>query len=237
MKLQYLGDVKDSFKWDYLDHLAKALGFPTLTVVLMLTPDDETGHGGLQPEGFPASTEVLAFCNELRGNRERNILAGLSYEQRRDKELGRLRDLPRHTGADYSVILHKPDIHFDRWNRLGYFDGITPGARHLVFADPDNGFEPLHCNEKHIRFDEVARVMDDASEDSVVTVFQHFRHRRFAEDFAVIRAGLKGRPATAIYWNGHLMFVTVGKSAEVIEQVAAANRRYAERCPVVRAIG
>jgi hypothetical protein len=32
------------------------------------------------------------------------------------------------------------------------------------------------------------------------------------------------------------MFVTVGTSAEVIEQVAVANRRYAEGCSVVRAI-
>ena len=38
MKLQYLGDSKDSFKWDYHDYLATSLKFSTLKVIFMMTP-------------------------------------------------------------------------------------------------------------------------------------------------------------------------------------------------------
>ena len=40
MKLQYLGDSKDSFKWDYHHFLMEALGYSQLTIAWMLTPDD-----------------------------------------------------------------------------------------------------------------------------------------------------------------------------------------------------
>jgi hypothetical protein len=220
MKLQYLGDAKDSFKWDYLDHLAKALAFPALTIVPMLTPNDGGGHGEMPPETFPSGQAMWQFC---RGLRQSGSMDGL-------------RDLPKHTGAAYSVILHKPDVHFARWNRDGYFAGIASGTRRLVFADPDNGFEPLHCTEKHIRFDEVVKMLEKSGDGSVVAIFQHFRRKRFPEDFALIRDRLGKHPAAAVFWGSHLMFVTVGTSAEVIEQVAVANRRYAEGCSVVRAI-
>ena len=38
MKLQYLGDSKDAFKWDYLDFLTKQMGMSELLIVPMLTP-------------------------------------------------------------------------------------------------------------------------------------------------------------------------------------------------------
>ena len=40
MKLQYLGDSKDAFKWDYLDFLAKQMGMSELLIVPMLTPEE-----------------------------------------------------------------------------------------------------------------------------------------------------------------------------------------------------
>jgi len=42
MKKQYLGDSKDSFKWDYHDFLAGELNYPVLNIMLMMTPDDES---------------------------------------------------------------------------------------------------------------------------------------------------------------------------------------------------
>jgi hypothetical protein len=74
---QYLGDSKDSFKWDYHDYLATQLRMPQLTVAFMLTPDDATGEGGTDPEWFPARDEVIAFCGELRARRELSaVVAG-----------------------------------------------------------------------------------------------------------------------------------------------------------------
>ena len=49
MKLQYLGDSKDSFKWDYHDFLVAELGYPLLNIALMMTPDDAGNDGQSHP--------------------------------------------------------------------------------------------------------------------------------------------------------------------------------------------
>lgn len=40
MKLQYLGDSKDSFKWDYHHFLVDALGYRHFQIVWMMTTDN-----------------------------------------------------------------------------------------------------------------------------------------------------------------------------------------------------
>lgn len=59
MKLQYLGDSKDSFKWDYLDSLVGALGYDRLKIAWMMTSDDQGPDGKTSPEHFPARPEIL----------------------------------------------------------------------------------------------------------------------------------------------------------------------------------
>ena len=138
MKVQYLGDSKDSFKWDYHDWLASEMNYGRLTVALMLTPDDGGGHGQTKAETFPARTTVLQFCRELR--------------ERRDIEC--IKQLPAHTGGSYDLALHKnaerPLI------RTEYFTGFDASAAQIVFLDPDNGFEPERsCNEAHVAYQDV----------------------------------------------------------------------------------
>src|SRR5437762_1354866 len=69
VKLQYLGDSKDSFKWDYHDYLASELDYPWLNVAPMLTPDDGGNDGKTKAEWFPGRTPVLRFCRELQSSR------------------------------------------------------------------------------------------------------------------------------------------------------------------------
>ncbi len=69
MKLQYLGDSKDSFKWDYHDYVTNALGFKVLNILLMMTDDDNTNEGKTKPDWFPARSEIIQFCHELREER------------------------------------------------------------------------------------------------------------------------------------------------------------------------
>jgi len=137
MKLQYLGDWKDSFKWDHHDFLVSELRYPLLNVVLMLTADDDGGHGRTKAESFPARTSVLTFCRDL--------------QDRRDDQ--------------------------------------------MVFIDPDNG-----CREMHVGYRDIAQVLTQVNENSIVSVFHHFRRISFPEDYAQIKAGLNGTFSTAIYW-------------------------------------
>ena len=66
MKIQYLGDSRDSFKWDYQDHLTSYLAYSELKVVPMLTPDDLTNQGKYSTEQFSGTP---------RGNRVLQIVA------------------------------------------------------------------------------------------------------------------------------------------------------------------
>lgn len=54
MKRQYLGDSKDSFKWNYLHALVDALGYDRLRIAWLWTPDDHGPDGRTDPERFPA---------------------------------------------------------------------------------------------------------------------------------------------------------------------------------------
>ena len=144
MKRQYLGDSKDSFKWDYLHFLIEAIGYGQLQIVWMMTPDDHRPDGGTPPERFPARPEILKLCNCLKESRDPGLLA----------------DLPVKTSTRYMVNLYKPDAIFMNTNRETYFSDFPNAPDQILFLDPDNGFQPEHkFNEKHILYDEVERIL------------------------------------------------------------------------------
>src|SRR3989338_5465608 len=110
MKLQYLGDSKDSFKWDYHDYLAQGLRYPFLNIVLMMTPDDESNEGKSPPSLFPARTEIVEFCEHLQ--KKRSIEA--------------VRRLPEITGSSYTIKFHNESASITNQNRRQYFSGSNP---------------------------------------------------------------------------------------------------------------
>lgn len=216
MKRQYLGDSKDSFTWDYHDFLTAGLGYPLFNIVLMLTSDDGTGQGRSRPELFPARPEVIAFCRQLRSGRN------FQY----------LRRLPVKTNADYRVRLHKGRTVFAHADRQRYFSGFSADRNQVILLDPDNGFRPDgSAHNKHILYSDIDYVLEQISDSSVLTVFQHFRYIPFDDDFRRIRSRLPAEHATAIYWRS-IMFVAVSRSGDAVERVRAVNRRYAENRPV-----
>jgi hypothetical protein len=220
MKLQYLGDSKDSFKWDYHDYLTNALGFELLNILLMMTPDDSTNEGNTRADGFPARNEIIQFCSQLRAQRVLSII----------------KTLPSKTGGSYQVNLHKSEMHITKNNRKSFFSEISNRANQVVFLDPDNGLEPeTRFNEKHVRYSEISTILGQISTDSVVSVFQHFRRIRFTDDFARIKerllAVIPSAHVTAVFWN-QLMFVLISMSERTIGKVRQFNIKYSEMYPV-----
>jgi hypothetical protein len=220
MKLQYLGDSKDSFKWDYHDYLTDALGFELLNILLMMTPGDNKNEGKTKPDWFPARSEIIEFCNQLRAKRDLSII----------------NTLPSKTCASYQLNLHKPESHITKTNRNSYCSDISNHTDQVVFLDPDNGLEPeKKYNEKHVRYSEISSILDQISNNSVVSVFQHFRRIKFTDDFARIKerllAVVPSVHVTGVFWY-QLMFVVISKSEKTIGQVRQLNSVYAERYPV-----
>lgn len=207
MKLQYLGDSKDSFKWDYHDYLANALGYKLLNILLMMTPDDDTNEGKTKPDWFPARKEIIQFCHELRAERD----------------ISKIKSLPFKTGALYKTNLHKAENYISKKNRKSFCSGISNHCDQVVFIDPDNGLEPERkYNEKHVRYSEISEMLDQISHNSVISVFQHFRRKKFKDDFARIKERLLTIVPTAhvtgIFWH-QLMFVVIGKSERTMENI------------------
>jgi hypothetical protein len=216
MKVQYLGDSKDCFKWDYHDYLTMALGYPLLKVVLMLTPDDKSKDGGTAPDLFPARKSILEFCRSLRATQDINSIY----------------NLPLATQAAYRIGLHKPDIFFSRSNRSEYFSGFSIQENHIIFLDPDNGFEPEKSRgKKHILYSEIDTILDQVSDSTVISVFHHFRRIPFQIDYTRICERLIRGYSTAIIWHS-LMFVAISKSKNTIDKVKHINQQYAKKYPV-----
>ncbi|HIJ53796.1 MAG TPA: hypothetical protein HPP66_11670 [Planctomycetes bacterium] len=216
MKKQYLGDSKDSFKWDYHDFLAEELNYPVLNIMLMMTPDDESNDGKTDPALFRARKEILDFCEDLRKERIVDLI----------------HSLPGRTNSNYIVNLHNNDLQITNNNRTTYFSGLSHKEDQLLLLDPDNGFEPEQSyNEKHILYSDLSYILEQISERSVVSVFQHFRRKAFTKDFARIKERLTNYHATAIYWHS-LMFVAISKSKCTIKRVSDANEKYSKDNPV-----
>jgi hypothetical protein len=212
MKKQYLGDSKDSFKWDYHDFLVRELKYPFLNIVLMLTPDNKKNEGKTLPTLFPARKEIIKLCNDLRSARNINLITSLPYR----------------TGANYRINLHNPDTYITNHNRKTYFSGMQTNEDQLLLIDPDIGFEPEKSfSKQHILYTDIVNILEQVSAWSVVSVFQHFRRKSFVRDFARIKERLEVRYTTAIYWQS-LMFVGISKSESAIARVAEANKKYSE---------
>lgn len=217
MKLQYLGDSKDSFKWDYHNFLVSQLGYSTMSIVPMMTPDDGSGQGQSTPSLFPASHDIIDFCQILRQNRS------IEY----------LKTLPVRTGASYKVMFHNEGILFNDYNRSEYFSGFNSLEDQLVFLDPDIGIEPEgSCCKEHVAYKDLSHLLDQLSSESVISVFQHYRRKPFRKDFSEIRERIEKGYTAAIFWQSQIMFVAVSKSKRALEQVVSANENYSKSKPV-----
>jgi len=220
MKRQYLGDWKDSFKWEYHDYLLQQLHYEYFQIVWMMTPDYTKSHGGIGPDRFPARPEILRLCRELRANRKPE----------------KLESLPGITSASYKVISYRANEYLTYRNRTSYFSDIAALPNQVLFLDPDNGFEPEgKCKARHIGYTEIDSILQKLPSTSIISVFHHFRRKRFSEDFARIRERLHSGFSTAIHWH-FLMFVAVSPSEAMIDRARAINLDYAKSKSSVQVI-
>ena len=248
MKLQYLCDAKDAFKWDYLDFLTKEMGLD-LYIVPMLTPDDDTGHGNIPSREFPASDGVAKFCCWLRKDENKKLASLrklptftssggvakfcrwlLKRKNRKIKSLCKLLSCIR---SDYKVKLHKPCVTFCESERDSYFDNMLSGEKHILFLDPDTGFEPNTAKEKHVKYLDIETIWRQISEDAIVVVFQHTRYDNnytFSKHYKEIKSKLSHLIpppcSTAMCWIDNVMLVVLGKSSARIEKVREINNEY-----------
>ena len=217
MKLQYLGDSRDSFKWDLLHYLVTECDFARLYFVPFLTRDDrESRDGNTPPHSFPCRQEILAFNRNLRESRDLNDIGDLGTLDAR---------------SQFEVSLFHPERHvepgLDRGRYLVDFEPQTLDKT-LVFFDPDNGFETeTRRSVKWVRFSEIKDTLLKMPENSAIAVYQHRpRLRPWEAKFPLLFADLKYAPFAFAIYEANLAFVLLSKSEETHEKLTGATRLY-----------
>jgi len=171
MKHQYYGDSRDIAKWTTLVQLARMHDLASIVQIAMLTPDDDTRHGGQRDDPADADPDVRRFFVE-----ERERFA-------RDPELRSIAGATR-----LGEWLHPPlaievmDAPFQPRSRAAYFTNAgsrlsSLGVPTLAFLDPDVGIAATRATEKHVACDELAQIWEALDLGSVLAVFQ-FEQRR-----------------------------------------------------------
>jgi len=227
MKLRYLGDARDAFKWYLLQYLATETRppFSGLLVVPMLTSDDpESNEGKTPPERFPCRPQMLPFLSRLRA-KPRCL--------KRIEALGALPDMNR-----FPVILHKDErLLGAARRRVEYFSSIpsAPWAGPvLYFLDPDIGFETkTQRGSKWVRHSEVESLLLRIPSASAVMVFQYRPRIAWGDFLGSLRKTCSGYAVgfQAIH-ESNLAFVALAREAgEAFERLGDALRSYREAHP------
>ncbi|HOB54181.1 MAG TPA: hypothetical protein PKG76_15830 [Acidobacteriota bacterium] len=171
MKLQYLGDARDAFKWDVLYWLCSHSdeSFNGLFFIPLLTPDDSSRDGRTHPKTFSTRNhQILEFLKILREKKPRDLS--------RLTQLGQLMSI-----REFPVEIHPvggdPHTVIDRGEeRASYWQGLSleKYRNYVIFLDPDNGIQTkTQDGTKWVLYGEMKCLLERLSDDSLVLVYQH----------------------------------------------------------------
>ncbi len=161
MKNQYFADRRDLLKYDLWLNVAERLpGVEQLTLIPMLTPDDDTGEGSLVGYSVGAARpELYQFLRHCLQNGVRSIMEL--------RECG--------VWAPFRYTPYKDDEFFTDASRESYFGSIPRSAlmNAVVLIDPDVGLETGDDSymrrrgvEKYLRYRDLAEVLTRCSPSS-----------------------------------------------------------------------
>lgn len=232
MKLQYLGDVRDAFKWDLLHWICTKSSprFDKLVFVPMLTPDIEKSNEGQVPhQQFECRDFIRPFLDSLKKeprSLERIIALGSA-------EYG---------SPEFNVSIFPP---FPPTKHIGtgkqradYWAGFEPKKLEnaVVFFDPDKGFETkTQHGTKWVRHSELKNFLSRLPETSVAVVYQHRpRLRKWDDLFADLKDKLEYADTAVAAYEGNLSFVAMAGNASAGRSIFATIKGYAKEHRVVR---
>ncbi len=218
MKNQYFGDVNDFLKYDLVLTLVEKLdNTKAFTFIPMLTPNDDSGDGGLIKYDGGRRRDLERFLKRCIRDMYRNILNLRFFMASQDIEYRPYRD------AEY----------FRHEDREEYFDSIDPEMLKgsVVLIDPDNGLEVKSMRKrnghKYLRYGELRRIYDGIDDDSLVLVYQHIPRVKREKYFSAIAKRI--RDATGAYplclSDNRIVFFILAKGA--LDRAWQVIRRYA----------
>lgn len=228
MKNQYFGDIKDLFKFDFIEFAIQRISsLERFTYISMLTANDNKNHGSkldCESRAGGQNTELARY------------LAACVNEGRRD-----ISEIVGHFDTKgIPAIICQEGVYLKHRTRGDYFAGIGQELldHSLVFVDPDVGMEVKNSSSKHLLYKEAAGLFERMSEDSVLMVFQHFRHEKHAHTISNVTSGLETACGQQPLWIGdnEVVFFLLAKDPDVEQELAAAIAEYRNRYPKLKAV-
>jgi hypothetical protein len=230
MKLQYLGDARDAFKWDLLHWICTASPFTKLVFVPLLTPDVEgSNEGRTSHHRFKCQEFIRPFLESLKEEpRTLNRIAALGTV---------------HPEKQFQVYVFAPEKFIGTGiDRRKYWSDFDASAfeNAIVFFDPDIGYETKARFEKKkptgpewIGHDELKNIFARLPETSVALVYQHRPRRCWIDLFGdLIKTLAYVHTAIAVH-ESNLAFVAMAGNVTAGWQITTAMTEYAARHPDV----
>jgi hypothetical protein len=230
MKLQYLGDARDAFKWDLLHWLCTASTFTNLIFVPLLTPDLEGSGEGLIPHHRFKCRDII-----------RPFLDSLKEEPRSLDRISALGSLDPSRQFRVSVIAPQRVIGTG-FKRRDYWTDFDPSTleNSVVFFDPDNGYETKTryqtkkpIGPKWIGHDELRNLFTHLPATSIAVVYQHKPHRKWSDLFRDLTENLVYVHTAVVAHESDLAFVAMAGNADTGKAITTAMHEYARRNPPV----
>ncbi|MEW6502243.1 MAG: hypothetical protein ACOY8P_06000 [Thermodesulfobacteriota bacterium] len=230
MKLQYLGDARDAFKWDLLHWICTKASprFGELVFVPMLTPDIKGSNEGNTPHHwFDCREFIRPFVESLKKEEPRSL-----------KPIAALGSVEANI-PPFHVSLFAPFEYIGSGHRrISYWAGFDPKLfeNAVVFFDPDNGFETkTQHGTKWVRHSELRYFLSRLPETSVVVIYQHRpRFRKWVDLFADLKTSLGYAHTAVAAYEGNLAFVAIAGKLSVGRRIFDAMKSYANEHMVVQ---
>lgn len=227
MKLRYLGDARDAFKWDLLHWICvkSSPHFDELAFVPMLTPEIGKSKDGQTPHEWFECRDFV-----------RRFVISLKKQPRSLKRILALGSADPNT-LSFRVSLFAPTRFVSSGKqRVEYWAGFEPEKLEntVVFIDPDNGFETkTQHGTKWVRHSELKHLLSRLPKTSVTVVYQHRPHRKWADIFADLRNSLDYAHTAVAAYESNLAFVAIAGGVSAGERIFSAIKSYANEHPVV----
>jgi len=175
MKKQYLGDIRDLFKYDLIQQIMKEVGFlQKFTYIPMVTENDSSKEG--KKRDFDKAK------NEGRpGTKNDKLIKALKEYKKIDADKRDFKKIEEYFKLrNIRIFIYKRDEYFEHGSREEYFKKILEDlpCSSLVFVDPDIGLQIKKSGEKHLLYEEVKCLYKAMDKDSILMIYQRFPQAR-----------------------------------------------------------
>lgn len=178
MKKQYLGDVRDLFKYDLIQQIVKGRSYlQKFTFIPMLTENEPKSGDGSNRDFAKAKEKCRPGANTPK------LIEVLKKYKEMDADKRDFTEIEMYfksVGVEMLLYEDKGREYFGRSPGDDYFKNIPENPLHtsLVFVDPDIGLQIKHSTKKHLLYREVKCLYDHMDKDSIMMIYQHFPRAR-----------------------------------------------------------